>query len=199
MSLLEGLLAGIGVAVAAGLSPFVPLLVVGIAGVGKKFTLNSALTFVGSWPTVIVAGLLIGLDIFASKLPGIARYYNLVNYGLRPLIGGLVCAAVVSSNDLPVFVTFIIGAAIAGLTFFLTLKLRPVLLANRKYAVVFEPLISIGQDGIAMVLAVVSVLLPVVGGPLAILTLLLLGMLLVTLNLGKATAQAEKATPISGK
>lgn len=197
MNLLESLLAGAGLAVAAGLSPFVPLLVVGVAGVGKKFTLNESLAFLGSWLTVIVAGLFIGVDIFASKLPALTRYYNLVNYGLRPLIGGLVFAAAVASKDLPVFVTFIIGAAIAGLTFFLTLKLHPALLTNRKYAVVFEPLISIGQDGVAIVLAILSMLLPILGGPLAILTVLIAGMLIFTLKLSKVGA--EPASSVSTK
>ncbi len=172
MDLVVKLLAGAGLAIPAGLNPFIPLLVLSIAGMGGKIILYSPFDVLGSWPVIGVLAVLVGVDIFVDKLPQFEKLYANVNYVLRPLAGALAFAAVVPPDQFPTGLSFLLGLILAGVTFWVKLNLRPAILTRSKAGVVLQPLISVAEDGIASFLAIFSVLLPVVGGPLSILVLL---------------------------
>jgi Domain of unknown function (DUF4126) len=186
LDLVLRLLMGVGIAIPAGISPFMPLLVVSVAGVGGAIKLNEPFGFIGTWAGVIAFALVIGIDVFAAKIPQISKGYNAVNYVLRPLAGGVLFAAVVPSDTLPIFVSFVLGAILAGVMFVVLVRLRPAITANSKYAVIYDPLFSIGLDMVAAALSVLGILVPIVGGPLSILVLALSILWLVALRAGRA-------------
>ncbi|HEX2916436.1 MAG TPA: DUF4126 domain-containing protein [Chloroflexia bacterium] len=190
------LLAGAGVAIPSGLNPYLPLLVLAIAGVGGKTTLYGPFNFVGSWSAIIILAVLVGVDIFASKFPQLARLYTNINYVLRPLAGAVAFSLVVPTTTLPVVVSLILGLIIALITFYINVSLRQVITTRSKTASVLEPLFSVGEDVLAAMLALLTMGVPVVGGPVSI--LVLAGMVWWLFSLrrqtgtGKSTFSAQK-------
>ncbi len=165
------LLAGAGLAIPCGLNPYLPLLVVAIAGVGGKTTLYGPFDFLGSWPVVIILALLVGIDIFADKFPQVEKLYLNLNYVIRPIAGAIAFSAIVPPSQIPTALSLVLGLILAEGTYLLKNGWRPAMLARSKVAVVLEPLISMGEDVLAAGLALLTLVAPVVGGPLAILLL----------------------------
>jgi hypothetical protein len=172
LDLVVRLLAGAGLALPCGLSAYIPLLVLGVAGVGKKTTVYAPFDFVATWPFIAVIALLVGIDVFLDKLPSVQRFNNLLNQVTRPLAGGIACAAVISPDLLSPVISFIIGAVLAEAMHLMKTGLRPALANSGQMARIFEPLISVGEDGLAVVLAILALALPVAAGPIAILVLI---------------------------
>ena len=168
MDLVLKLLLGIGLAIPCGLNPYLPLLVLGIVGLGKRIPLYAPFDFLASWPSLAILVVLVGLDVFGNKLPQIRALYTKLNYVIRPLAGGLAVAAVISPEVLPSVASFAIGAALATATFYVNSSLRPALLTRNKTAVLLLPLLSVGDDGIAMAVSLLTIFVPTVGGVLAI-------------------------------
>lgn len=171
MDLVVRLLAGAGLAVPSGLSAYLPLLVLSVAGAAKRTTVYAPFDFLATWPAVAVLALLVGFDLFADKLPNMQRTNNFISQFLRPVAGGLACAAVISPDLLNPIVSFIYGAVLALAMHFVKINLRPALANGGQLARLFEPLVSIGEDGLAIVLAVLALAAPVVAGPVALLLL----------------------------
>jgi len=165
------LLAGGGLALACGLSAFLPLLVLSVAGVGNKIKLYAPFDFLASWPAVGILAILVGFDIFADKMTTFQATNRNLSQITRPLAGGLACAAVVPSDLLFPAISFVIGMVLAGAMHLMKSNLRPAFSQSSPTARMFEPLISIGEDGLSAVLAVISLLVPVIGAPLGLLVL----------------------------
>ncbi|MEI6045796.1 MAG: DUF4126 domain-containing protein, partial [Chloroflexota bacterium] len=113
MDLVLRLLAGGGLALPCGISAYLPLLVLGVAGVGKKITLSAPVDFLASWPAVAVLALLVGFDLFADKMPDFQPTNRIISQITRPLAGGLGCAALISPDLLFPALSFVIGALLA--------------------------------------------------------------------------------------
>ncbi len=174
MDTLVKLLGGIGLAIACGLNPYLPLVALGLAGLGGKTTLHGPAAFLASWPVVALLALAVGIDIFVAKLPRFRTLYNRVNYLIRPIAGALACSVVIPTAVMDSALSLVLGFGLAGATFHVKKLLRPELTSRNKTASLLEPLIGLGEDLLGFTLGVLSLLLAIVGGPLAI--LLLLGM-----------------------
>lgn len=168
MDLVLRLMAGAGIAIPCGLSAYLPLLVLSVAGVGHKTTLYAPFDFLASWPAVAIIALLVGFDLFADKLPGMQRTNNAISQVLRPLAGGLVSAAIISPDLLHPVISFVYGAVLAGIMHLIKSSLRPALASGGSLARLFEPLVSIAEDGLAVVLAVLALVVPIIAAPFAL-------------------------------
>lgn len=164
------LLAGAGLAIPSGLNAFLPLLLMSVLAKGNKLTLHSPFDFLASWPAIVGLALLVGIEVLLNKLPQVERLDNALNLILQPLAGGLAFAAVVPPSDLPQGVSFLMGVALAEAMHLVRQDLQPALLAS-EMATLLKPVISLFQDGLAFLLALLAVFVPIVGGPLAILLL----------------------------
>ncbi len=171
MELLVKLLAGAGLAIPCGLSPYLPLLVLSIVGVGGKTNLAGPFGFVGTVPVLIILAILVGLDIFADKFPRFQQPYTLANYLIRPVTGALAFGAVMPTSQLEAVFSVVLGAGLALVTYLVKNNLRPALVSRNRMARIFEPLISFGEDLLAVILALVTLGVAVLGGVLSLLLL----------------------------
>jgi hypothetical protein len=171
LDLFLGLLGGLGIAIPCGFNPYLPLLVISVAGMGKLTTLNPDIGFLNSWTALIVLAILVGLDIVADKLPQIENLYRWVNLLICPISGGLAMAAIIPSSTVATPASFAIGLIASELMHLVKSGLRPALIGSSKMALAFESMISMAEDMLVAVLAVLSIGVAILGGSLSILTL----------------------------
>lgn len=171
MDLVVRLMAGAAIALPCGLSAYLPLLVLSVAGLGKKVTLYAPFDFLGTWPVLLVIALLLGLDIFLDKLPNMQRYNVPFSRVMRPLAGGLGFAALVSPDLLFPGISFVLGAVLAEIMRMTKSNLRGGMLNSSRNLRLFEPFIATALDGVAVVLAILALAAPIAAFPLALLVL----------------------------
>lgn len=172
MDFLIKFLTGCGVAIPCGIKPYLPLVVLSVVGLGGKLPLSAPYNFLGTVGVLVVLAILVGLDIFADKFPQIEKLYQYANYIIRPVAGAIAFAAIVPPTVIDSGVSFLFGLILAEVTFLVKNLLRPAIASSSRTASIFEPLISSGENIIAVGLAVLTVLAGVVGGVLSVLVLL---------------------------
>lgn len=182
MEFLIKFLAGCGVAIPCGIKPYLPLVVLSVAGLGGKIPLSAPYNFLATVGALVALAVLVGVDIFADKLPQIEKIYTYLNYVIRPAAGAIAFAAIVPPTVIDSGVCFLLGLVLAEVTYLLKTILRPALAATSQTASIFEPLISSGENLVAVALAVITVLSGVVGGALSLLVLLLMVWLLLVVR-----------------
>lgn len=175
------LLTGGGLAVAAGLNAYVPLLLVGLLG---RFTHLVTLPPQWGWLSgdvaLVVLGVLLLIEVVADKVPSIDHVNDLLQTVVRPTSGGVVFTAgstaqtpaVAHPADLlqaPILLPFLIGVALALLTHLGKAALRAGV--NLSTAGVGAPVVSTVEDVFSVSLGVLALLLP-----LLVLVVLLAGL-----------------------
>lgn len=170
MAMLE-ILTGTGLAAAAGLNAYIPLLLVGLAA---RFTdlvnLPSNWAWLeNEWVLGIVAILLV-IEFIADKIPAVDTVNDWVQTVVRPTAGGLVFGSGSTSETVAVtdpssffstnqWVPIVSGIVIALLVHLGKMSARPVL--NVMTAGVAAPVVSVVEDIMSVTLAVLAVLLPI--------------------------------------
>ena len=172
MDFLVKLLTGIGVAIPCGLNPYLPVLIISIAGLGNKYTLTQPYDNLGNWGVVIVLAILVGVDVVAGKIPQIDRLYTNLNYIIRPVAGALVFAATVPDSQLNSGISFILGLALALITYLVQIGWRHEITSRSLSMRVLQPVFSTAESGVAAALSLASLVVGAVGGPLAIILLI---------------------------
>ncbi|UQN13761.1 DUF4126 domain-containing protein [Gulosibacter sp. ACHW.36C] len=165
------LLTGTGLAAAAGLGAFLPMLIIGLL---DRFTDLVALPAGWDWLSsdiaLIVVGVLTVLDIVADKIPAIDTVNDIVQTVVRPASGGIVFGAGTSAQtvtlDEPsqffsahVWVAISLGAIIALVTHLAKASTRAAVNAVTVGAA--APLLSTGEDAMSFGLVASAVLAPV--------------------------------------
>jgi len=165
------LLTGSGLATAAGLNAYIPLLTVGLL---SRFT--DLMTLPESWrwlenPWVlgIIAGLLV-VELIADKVPVVDHINDVVQTAVRPTAGGLTFGASASSETVTVddpsaffsdhaWVPVVAGIVLALIVHGLKSAVRPVV--NGTTMGLGGPVVSTVEDGISLSMSVVAILLPI--------------------------------------
>jgi hypothetical protein len=166
------LLTGTGLALAAGLNAWIPLLVLGAL---DRFTglieLPPAWAWLANeWVLLILLGLLV-LEFIADKIPGIDTVNDVVQTVVRPTAGGLaftsgVGATTVAVTDPEAFFTsqqwipVAIGVVLALAVHLAKALTRPVV--NAATGGVGAPVASVAEDTGSFALAFAAILAPVV-------------------------------------
>ena len=162
-------LTGLGLASAAGLNAYIPLLATGLlARFTDLISLPAGWAWLeNGWVIAIVAVLLV-IEIVADKIPALDSVNDVIQTVVRPTAGGIVFGAgtsaqtfadpgtVVSSGQ---WVPIVVGVVIALAMHLTKSAVRPV--ANVATAGVAAPVLSTIEDGISVGLVVVAILLPV--------------------------------------
>ncbi|WP_258727059.1 DUF4126 domain-containing protein [Cellulomonas sp. NS3] len=164
-------LTGTGLATAAGLNAYVPLLVIGLLGrwtglvdppVGWEWLTNG-------W-VLVVLGVLLLLEVVADKIPGVDSVNDVVQMVVRPAAGGIAFGAGSSSQTAVVsdpgafvesgrWVPVVIGIVLALVVHAAKATARPVV--NAATLGLGAPLASTAEDATSVGLSFAAILAPV--------------------------------------
>lgn len=170
VSVLE-LLTGTGLAVAAGLNAYVPLLVLGLAGRFLDFVeLPAAWAWLQNEWVLVILGVLLVFELIADKIPAVDSINDWIQSIIRPAAGGIVfgtgsatqTAAVTdpaaffeSSQWVPIVAGIVIALGVHATKMFV----RPA--ANALTAGAAAPVLSTGEDIGALAFSLFAILIPI--------------------------------------
>lgn len=193
------LLTGTGLAVAAGLNAYIPLLIVGLGARFTDFiTLPAGWAWLSNeWVLVIVAVLLV-VEIVADKIPVVDSINDWLQSIVRPAAGGLVFgsgatsettavtdpAAFIDSNQ---WVPIVTGIVIALVVHLAKMMVRPALNAVTVGAA--APVVSTVEDASSAVLSVIAILIPI------LVIIAVIGMIVATVVLVRRLRRRKRTVP----
>ncbi|HET8631595.1 MAG TPA: DUF4126 domain-containing protein [Thermomicrobiales bacterium] len=171
---MDAILSGVGLAGAAGLNAYIPLLALSLAGRFGFAHLNPPYDALSSNWGLAVLLILLGIEVLADKIPGVDHVNDLVNTVIRPAAGAVLMLASAGAGTLSPGLALALGLIVAGGVHGLKASARPLVTVST--AGIGNPVVSVGEDIAAMALSVLAFVAPVAVGILV--ALLLLGLLL---------------------
>ncbi|WP_084106148.1 DUF4126 domain-containing protein [Demequina sp. NBRC 110056] len=161
-------LTGAGLAAAAGLNAFIPLVIVGIFARFTEFIdLPTHLEWLQSWPAIIIFTILLAAELILDKIPGVDHVNDLIQTAVRPLVGGVIFAATAAATvvdesnfwqDNPL-IAGLVGAVVALTMHVSKAASRPAV--NATTGGTGAPLASFAEDAIAVALCLVAIFVPI--------------------------------------
>ncbi len=177
-------LTGAGLAAAAGMNAYIPLLIVGLANrfFPEALALPEGWAWISNWWVLGIIAALLVVEVVADKLPAVDSLNDAVQSIVRPTAGGLVfgsssTASTVAVTDPAAFfssnqwVPIAVGAVIALAVHLGKTAVRPT--ANVATAGVAAPILSSIEDVGAVGMSLLAIVAPL----LVLLGLALLGLL----------------------
>lgn len=164
------LLTGAGLAAAAGLNAYIPLLAMGIAARIDWIHLPQGWTWLeNEWILGILAVLLI-IEIIADKIPAIDTVNDVIQTVVRPASGGIVFAGGLGTETVAVdnpdtffssgaWVPVVIGIGLALLVSLAKTAVRPA--ANAVTGGLAAPALSTAEDGASLTLVILAIVAPI--------------------------------------
>ncbi len=160
-----GLFSTFGLATAAGLNAYVPLLIVGLlARYTDLVTLNPPYDLLRHPVVLLVITILAVLDFIADKFPGLDHALHAAGLVIHPTVGVLLALA--AGGVHPVLAA-ICGLLLAGGTHGARAAVRPA--ATVTTGGLMNPVVSFVEDTVSGTLAVLAILLPVLAFALVLL------------------------------
>ncbi len=165
------LLTGTGLAVAAGLNAYIPLLVLGLAGRFLDFVeLPSAWRWLENEWVLIIIGVLLVIELVADKIPAVDSINDWLQSIVRPASGGIVFGTGAATQTAAVtdpaaffessaWVPVVAGIVIALVVHAGKMLVRPA--ANALSAGAAAPALSTGEDIGAVLLSIFAILIPI--------------------------------------
>jgi len=198
---LSVLLTALGLSSASGLRAYFPLLAVAVGsdvstGNGQHLiTLSRPFQALGSWWIIALLVVLVVGDFIVDKVPGLDHVSDAFHTIVRPLSGAIIMAG----TDNPLSERNIWAAAIVGGVLALTVHTAKATSRPAVTAVTVglgNPVVSVIEDGIVVVVSVLSVLAPFIAAALIVVLAVAVGWLVSggakKLHTGKPT---DRPTP----
>jgi hypothetical protein len=156
-----GIFTSFGLSTSAGLNAYLPLLIVALVG---RFTdwirLNEPFHALTSWWVIGVLVVLTTIEILADKIPVVDTANDTLQTFIRPVAGAILFAANANAiAEVHPILAMICGLLVAGTVHVVKSTARPVVTATTAGAA--NPVVSTGEDILAGITAVLSILLPV--------------------------------------
>lgn len=153
------ILTGVGLAAAAGLNAYIPLLVAGLLAHFGVISIQSPYELLASWPALAILAVLLVIEFFADKIPAVDTLNDTVQTLVRPASGAVLFAgALAPHSEWSQALALIAGLATAGTVHAAKTAVRPV--ANVATGGVAAPVLSVVEDGFSLVLSVVAIVIP---------------------------------------
>lgn len=164
------LLTGFGLATAAGLNAYIPLLALGLL---SRFTELVSLPAGWSWLengwVMLIVGVLLAVEVVADKIPALDSVNDAIQTFVRPTAGGIVFGSGTAAQTAAVtdpgafassgqWIGVVIGVVTALIVSLTKSAVRPV--ANIGSAGMAAPVLSTAEDVTSVGLVFVSLLLP---------------------------------------
>jgi Domain of unknown function (DUF4126) len=156
----SAVLTGLGLAGAAGLNAYIPLLVVGVLARLDVVSLDAPYDVLASTPVLVAVGVLLLVEVLADKVPAVDSLNDVIGTVVRPLAGALLFAGSLGVlTDLPPWVGAVAGLLTAGGVHATKATARPAL--NVASGGAAAPVVSTVEDVVSAVASVLAVLAPV--------------------------------------
>jgi Domain of unknown function (DUF4126) len=165
------LLTGLGLATAAGLNAYIPLLALGLLSrfTGLVDLPHGYAWLENGWVLTIVA-VLLAVEIVADKIPALDSVNDAIQTFVRPTAGGIVFGSGTAAQTPAVtdpgafaqsgqWVPIVVGVVVALVVSLTKSAVRPA--ANVATAGVAAPVLSSVEDGISISLVFIAILIPV--------------------------------------
>lgn len=164
------ILTGTGLAAAAGLNAYIPLLIMGIAGRIDWIQLPSGWLWLENEWVMVILGVLFIIEIVADKVPAVDSVNDWIQTAVRPASGGIVFAGGIGTSTVAVddpgnffssgaWIPVVIGIVLALLMSLAKSAVRPV--ANIATGGAAAPALSTAEDGASVVLVILAIVAPV--------------------------------------
>ncbi|RUR03491.1 DUF4126 domain-containing protein [Labedella endophytica] len=164
-------LTGLGLASAAGLNAYIPMLAMGLL---SRFTDLLAVPPGWAWLenewVMVILGVLLVIDMVADKIPAVDSINDIVQTVVRPASGGIVFGSGSASETVAVtdpesfvssgqWVPIVTGVVIALLVHLAKAAIRPI--ANAATFGLAAPVLSTIEDGASIMLVILAIVVPV--------------------------------------
>ncbi len=155
------LLTGLGLAAPAGLNAYIPLLALGIADrATDRVTLAAPFDVLASTPVILLLLVLLTIEIVVDKIPGVDHLNDLVQTIIRPAAGAILMLAATSQQvQISPVLMAILGILAAGSLHAAKAATRPAVTVGS--AGLFNPLVSMGEDMLAVIASIAAIFVPV--------------------------------------
>lgn len=164
------LLTGTGLAAAAGLNAYIPLMIMGIAGRIEWIQLPAGWAWLENEWILVILGVLLIIEIIADKVPAVDSINDVIQTVVRPASGGIVFAGGIGTSTVAVedpadflssgaWVPVVVGVALALLVSLAKTTARPV--ANLATGGAAAPALSTAEDGASIVLVILAFVAPI--------------------------------------
>jgi hypothetical protein len=154
------LLTGIGLAAPAGLNAYIPLLVLALADrATTRVTLSAPYDVLSSNVGLIILIFLLTVEVAVDKVPGVDHVNDIIQSFVRPAAGAI--AALASTSGVVAInpaIMILLGLVAAGSVNVVKVTTRPVVTVGT--AGVFNPVVSMVEDALAVLVSVVAIFLP---------------------------------------
>lgn len=161
-------LAGTGLSAAAGLNAFIPFVLVGML---DRFTtlveLPASMDWISSWWAIGIGMVLLVADVVLDKVPGVDSVSDAIQTAVRPLMGGVMFAAVSGAEQIEQsdwwrdnpWVGAAVGVLVAGTVHAGKALSRPVV--NAGTLGLGTPFVSAGEDVASATVSIVAIFAPI--------------------------------------
>lgn len=154
------LLTGIGLASAAGLNAYIPLLIAGLLAHFEVFTLAPPYDVLASTPALVILAVLLAVEVLADKIPAVDSINDVVQTLMRPASGAVLFAAAFGADSTwTQAAALIAGMVTAGTVHGAKAAARPVV--NVSTGGVGAPVVSTVEDITSVVLTLAAIFVPV--------------------------------------
>jgi hypothetical protein len=162
MEALFGIMTAFGLSASAGLNAYIPLLMVGvIAHYTDWIKLNTPYDLLANPWVLIVVGVLLIVEMLADKIPAVNHVNDIIQTVIRPAAGAIIFAASAHAitNVQPV-IAIICGLLVSGSVHVVkAAAVRPAVTATTGGA--GNVPVSIAEDMIAIVVSMLSIVIPI--------------------------------------
>ena len=156
----HALLTGVGLAAPAGLNAYLPLLILALADrFSAAVTLETPYDFLATNWGIAIITLLLTVEIVVDKVPGLDHANDLIQSAIRPAAGAVLAMAATSdAASINPVVALVLGLVAAGAVHTAKATTRPAITVAT--GGIGNPLVSIGEDLIAALTAIVAIFVP---------------------------------------
>ena len=171
---------GLTLAATAGLRAWLPLLVLGGLGYVDAIALNTQLQWLEQPQTLAILAIATAIEIAADKIPAVDNALDAIQLVIRPLAGALAMSAAISFADPAVAAVLGIAAGGTAAGVVETGKIATRLAVNATTLGIGAPVMSVAEDGVAIGMLTLGVLVPLVIG-----TAVVIGLAIALISLPK--------------
>lgn len=160
MDATTAVLTGLGLATAAGLNAYVPLLVVGLLGRLGVLDLSAPYDSLSSTPALIVLAVLLAIEVLADKVAGVDSVNDVIQTVVRPAAGAVLFAGSIGLlTDLPPGVGVVAGLLTAGGVHATKAAVRPAVTVST--GGIGNPVVSAIEDVVSLAVSLLAILAPI--------------------------------------